>query len=73
MGRRQIATLARFTLLEAWRTRLPWLFVIAIALVFGAGYFVHQLAITENARMRRASAATNSRARIPAAPSAVSC
>ena len=61
MGRRQIATLARFTLLEAWRTRLPWLFVIAIALVFGAGYFVHQLAITESARMQTAFSAAASR------------
>ena len=61
MGRRQIATLARFTLLEAWRTRLPWLFVIALALVFGAGYLVHQLAITESARMQTAFSAAASR------------
>ena len=52
MGRQQIVTLARFTLLEALRTRLLWLLVIALALVFGAAYFVQQLAITESARMQ---------------------
>ncbi len=52
MGRQQILTLARFTVLEASRTRLLWLFVIALALVFVAAYFVQQLAITESARMQ---------------------
>jgi ABC-type transport system involved in multi-copper enzyme maturation permease subunit len=52
MGREQILTLARFTVLEALRTRLIWLFVIALALIFGAAYFVQQLAITESARMQ---------------------
>lgn len=61
MGRQQIATLARFTLLEAARTRLMWLFVIALALVFAAAYFVHQLAITESARMQIAFSAAASR------------
>ena len=37
MGRRQIATLARFTLLEAWRTRLTWLFSFRTRTGFGAG------------------------------------
>ena len=61
MGRRQIATLARFTLLEASRTRLLWLFVVALALVFGAAYFVQQLAITESARMQTAFSAAAAR------------
>jgi ABC-type transport system involved in multi-copper enzyme maturation permease subunit len=61
MGRPQIATLARFTLLEASRTRLMWLFVGALALVFGAAYFVQQLAITESARMQTAFSAAASR------------
>jgi ABC-type transport system involved in multi-copper enzyme maturation permease subunit len=61
MGRQQIATLARFTLLEASRTRLMWLYVGALALVFGAAYFVHQLAITESARMQTAFSAAASR------------
>ena len=52
MGRQQILTLARFTVLEASRTRLLWLFVIALALVFVAAYFAQQLAITESARMQ---------------------
>jgi hypothetical protein len=61
MGRQQIATLARFTLLEAARTRLMWLFVIALALVFGATFFVQQLAITESARMQVAFSAAATR------------
>jgi len=61
MGRQQIVTLARFTLLEAWRTRLLWLFVIALTLVFGAAYFVQQLAITESARVQTVFAASASR------------
>jgi hypothetical protein len=51
----------RFTLLEAWRTRLPWLFLIVLALIFAAAYFVHQLAITESARMQIAFSAAASR------------
>lgn len=61
MGWRQIATLARFTLLEAWRTRLLWLFVIALALVFGAAYFLQQLAITESTRVQIVFSASASR------------
>ncbi len=51
MGRQQITTLAGFTLLEAVRTRLLWLYVVALALVFAAAYFMHQLAITESMRI----------------------
>ena len=61
MGRQQIATLARFTLLEAWRTRLTALFLIALALVYGIGYFFQQLAITEGARVLIAFSAAASR------------
>jgi ABC-type transport system involved in multi-copper enzyme maturation permease subunit len=61
MGRRQIATLARFTVLEAARTRLMWIFIFTLVLVSGAAYFVHQLAITENARMQIAFAAAATR------------
>lgn len=61
MGRQQIATLARFTLLEAARTRLVWVFVIALALVFAAAYFMHQLAITESTRMLIAFSAAATR------------
>ena len=61
MGRRQIATLARFTVLEAVRTRLMWIFIFALVLVAGAAYFVHQLAITESGRMQIAFAAAATR------------
>ena len=61
MGRQQIATLARFTLLEAARTRLGWLFIVALALVFGAAFFVQQLAITESARIQIAFSAAETR------------
>jgi hypothetical protein len=52
MRHRQIVTIARFTLLEAWRTRLPWLFVIVLGLILGAAYFIQQLAIIESARLQ---------------------
>jgi ABC-type transport system involved in multi-copper enzyme maturation permease subunit len=61
MGRQQIVTLARFTLLEALRTRLPWLFLIALVAVYTTSYFVQQLAITESARMQIVFAAAASR------------
>jgi hypothetical protein len=54
MRSRQIVTIARFTALEAVRTRLPWLFVIVMALIFGSAFFIQQLAITESARLQSA-------------------
>ena len=54
MRRRQIVTIARFTALEAVRTRLPWLFVVVMVLIFGSAYFIQQLAITESARLQSA-------------------
>ena len=61
MRRQQIATLARFTLLEALRTRLLWLFVIALAVLFVVAGFMQQLAITESARMQIAFSAAATR------------
>ena len=61
MGRQQIVTLARFTLLEALRTRLLWLFVIALGGVYGLAFFVEQLAITESARVQIVFSAAASR------------
>ncbi|MEO7727221.1 MAG: ABC transporter permease [Burkholderiales bacterium] len=61
MGRQQIATLARFTLLEAWRTRLLWLFVITLAIVWCGAYFAQQLAITESTRIHITLTAAASR------------
>jgi ABC-type transport system involved in multi-copper enzyme maturation permease subunit len=49
---RQIAAIARYTLLEALRTRLPRLVVLAAALLFAASFFVAEIAVTENARMQ---------------------
>lgn len=57
----QIATIARFTLLEALRTRLPWLFVIVLALILITSYFIQQLAITESARLQIGFAAAAAR------------
>ena len=56
-----IATIARYTLLEAFRTRLPWLCAIVLAFVFAAAWFIQQLAITESARLQTAFAAAATR------------
>ena len=49
---RQILTIARFTLLEALRTRLPWLVLLALAVALGGSLFVHQITITESGRIQ---------------------
>jgi hypothetical protein len=54
MMRRQVSTIARYTVLEAWRTRLFALVAIVLALVLGAGYFVQQIAITDTLRIQAA-------------------
>ena len=46
------AIIARYTLLEALRTRLPAIVLIVLALIVAASFFVEQLAITEGARFR---------------------
>ena len=61
MNHRRILTLARFTLLEAWRTRLPVLFMITLALVYAAAYFFRELAITESTRVQIVFSAAASR------------
>lgn len=48
----QIATIARYTLIEATRTRLPAVAAAALALLFAASLFVHEIAITESARLQ---------------------
>jgi len=48
----QAFTIARFTLLEAIRTRLPLVVVAVFALIWAASYFVHQISITESARLQ---------------------
>ncbi len=61
MRSRQIATIARFTVLEAIRTRLPWLFVIVLTLILAAAFFLQQLAITESSRIQAGFAAAATR------------
>ncbi len=61
MRHRQIATIARFTLLEALRTRLAWLFVIVLGLILLTAYFIQQLAITESLRLQIGFAAAAAR------------
>lgn len=47
---RQILIIARFTLLEALRTRLLLLVAVSLALAWAGSVFIHQIAITETAR-----------------------
>lgn len=48
----RIGTIARFTLLEAWGTRLPWLWLAVLACIAAASLFVRQVAITESERLQ---------------------
>ena len=47
-----IATIARYTLLEAVRTRLPQLLAAVIVLLGATSLFVHEIAVTESTRMQ---------------------
>jgi|SRR5689334_13433325 len=48
----KIRIIARFTLLEAWRTRLPWVALATAGLLLLASLFVQHIAVTETARMQ---------------------
>lgn len=48
----QIITIGRFVVLEAWRTRLPWITAIAFVLVLGLSLFAKALAVTESDRVQ---------------------
>ncbi len=48
----QISAIARYTVLEVLRTRLPLLLVVTLALVAVLGFFVSELAVIESERMR---------------------
>ena len=61
MRLKPIVTMARFTVLEAWRTRLLLLFVVVLALISGMAFLLEQLAITESARLQIAFAAAATR------------
>ena len=57
----RVATIARYTLLEALRTRLPAIALVALALLVLAGLFVEQIAVTEGARFRTGFYAASAR------------
>lgn len=48
----QIVTIARYTVLEALRTRLPQLFAAVVIVLGAASLFVHQIAVTDSTRMQ---------------------
>ena len=48
----RIGTIARYTVLEAVRTRLPLLVAVVIAILLGASFFVREIAITESTRFQ---------------------
>jgi ABC-type transport system involved in multi-copper enzyme maturation permease subunit len=50
----RIATIARYTVLEAMRTRLPLLTFISAGVLLGASFFVREIAVTESTRFQTA-------------------
>jgi hypothetical protein len=56
-----IATIARFTLLEAARARLPHLLGAVIVLMIATSLFVHEIAVTESTRMQAGVYASSTR------------
>src|SRR5262245_38050649 len=50
----RIATIARYTLLEALRTRLPLLVLATLLALLAASFFVETIAVTEGARFQTA-------------------
>lgn len=59
--RRQILTIARFTMLEAVRTRLPLMAAAILGFVWLLSFFVHQIAITESGRLQSSFFAAGAR------------
>lgn len=59
---RKILAIARFTLLEAARSRLLWLVLSAVGLLMAASFFIRELAITDSQRLQLAFLATGLRA-----------
>lgn len=51
---RNILTIARFTVIEAMRTRYALILLVIILLAFGLAQFLSQVAITETAQIQRA-------------------
>ena len=50
----RIVTIARYTVLEAVRTRLPLLTVVVVVVLLAASFFVREIAITESGRFQTA-------------------
>ena len=50
----RIATIARYTALEALRTRLPVLAAIVVGALLAASFFVREIAVTDSARFQTA-------------------
>jgi ABC-type transport system involved in multi-copper enzyme maturation permease subunit len=48
----KIRIIARFTLLEAWRARLPWIALATAGVLLLASLFVKHVAVTETTRMQ---------------------
>ena len=57
----RITTIARYTLLEAARTRLPLLVAVALLALLGASFFVEAISVTEGARIQTAFYAAGAR------------
>lgn len=57
-----ILIILRFTLLEAYRTRLPLLAAMVFSAVGAGSLFIHQIAVTESARLQWSFYASGSRA-----------
>lgn len=52
LGASHALTIARFTLLESVRTRLPWVWAGVLAFFGAASLFINQIALTESERMQ---------------------
>jgi len=50
----RIATIGRYTVLEALRTRLPLTTLVLIGVLFGVSFFVREIAITDSSRFQTA-------------------
>jgi hypothetical protein len=57
----RIATIGRYTMLEALRTRLPLLTFVLIGILLGASFFVREIAITDSSRFQTAFYAATAR------------
>jgi ABC-type transport system involved in multi-copper enzyme maturation permease subunit len=58
---RHVAVIARYTLLEAWRSGFFWLLLALVALQFGVALFLSHVSITESAEIRRTVVAAGAR------------